>query len=89
MAKKVKLSNGETLEIKSLSWKQAKQIKLVSMLSKYQTEEGELTNIDEEDMDKVISLVVPEDKQDDLTINDAIAIFSAVIEETFTAKKQK
>jgi len=87
--KKVKLENGKVLEVKSLTWKQAKQIKFFTTIGKYNAEENKNVVIDEEDMDKIISLVVPEEMQDEISINDALNIFNAVLEETFTEKKQK
>ena len=79
----VELKNGKTLEIKSLTWKQAKQVKFLSTIGKYAQENAV---IDEEDLDKIIDLVVPNDLKDELTIEDAIAIFTAVMEETFEKK---
>lgn len=89
MAKVVKLSNGKSIEIPDIKWKQIKENKLFSTLMKSQVNGDQITlNINDEDLDKIISIVIPnQEERDELDFDDVIKLASEIINEIVSKKK--
>lgn len=84
----VKLSSGEDLKVVGIKWKKVRELKLVSILNKYRGADNDVM-IAEEDIDIVISAILPENKRDVLTFDDATKLFSAVMSTTFDSQDAK
>ncbi len=81
ISKKVKIESGKVVEIKAIKWKTVKNLKLLSILKKYQDTKSGF--VEEEDIDIIVSAALSDDIVDELSLNDALAVFNAVIITTF------
>jgi len=95
MEKTVKLSTGEEITIKPMTMRQAKQSKILSILSKLSKSVDKNGNvkdvnffeigINEDDIINVVKVYYP--KAEELTIADALEVFSTALEVALEKKE--
>lgn len=84
---KVKTSVGE-FDIGTLTWKQIKEANIYTLIKKISSSDSDvsLESLDDNEIDRVVRTVAG-DKTDEMTFEDVLEIFSAVIEKVFNTKK--